>query len=174
MTLIVETADVLTRSSLSPARRTQADQTQTLTECETFAERAPRPICIGELRLDLSKANLVNWFTAVLQTIYSFRYLPLDWDSHGAQPIHISTISTAMMLLDEIIQEDTPQPYVFPTPNGGVQYEWHTKRVDMEIEIRDHSTIAVLYEGPDGEECGWDQSVFEDISKVVDCVGQLV
>jgi hypothetical protein len=41
---------------------------------------------------------------------------------------------------------------VVPTARGGIQLEWHTRGIDLEIELAVPEGIHVLYEDAAGEE----------------------
>ena len=84
-----------------------------------------------------------GWLQPVVEGLRRLSHLSVDWDSHGAGPVHLKCIVRALRLLDEMMCRDTPVPYVVPTPAGGVQFEWHTEQVDLEIELTPSLQIVV-------------------------------
>jgi hypothetical protein len=60
-----------------------------------------------------------------------FAGLPRNWDSYGAKKINPVAIRWAKELLDKLGDGWIP----VPTPEGGVQLEWHRDGVDIEIDI---------------------------------------
>ncbi len=60
------------------------------------------------------------------------------WDSHGGRAPTKAALTAATGALFAL-RDHAPQ--VVPTPNGGLQLEWHESGVDLEIEF-----------GPDGEQ----------------------
>jgi hypothetical protein len=77
-----------------------------------------------------------------------FATLSEGWDSYGAKAIELQAVNSAIELLRRIVQPDTPKPAVVPTNRGGIQIEWHTRGVDLEIEITPHAEIRLLYQNP--------------------------
>jgi hypothetical protein len=89
-----------------------------------------------------------GWLKETEETLQGFATLPQGWDSYGAKLIERHAIDSAIELLRRIVQPDTPKPAVVPTNRGGVQIEWHTRGVDLEIEITPRGEIRLLYENP--------------------------
>lgn len=67
------------------------------------------------------------------------RMLDLPWDDYNwnddAKPTDPDAAFKLLALLASILDDDAPPPYIVPTWCGGVQAEWHTNGVDLEIEI---------------------------------------
>ncbi len=114
------------------------------------------------------------WFDIALQKLIDLEDLEDNWDSEGATPIDIDCIRTAIKLLAQITQNNTPEPYIFPTLQGGVQIEWSTKKVELEIEVINISTILVLFDKPNGEELEWEETIYENMPRLVNCIKQLI
>lgn len=94
------------------------------------------------------KKDLPRWLKETEEMLRDFATLPEGWDSYGAKPIEPHVIDSTIELLHRIVQHDTPKPAVVPTNRGGLQIEWHTQRVDLEIEVTPHGEIRLLYENP--------------------------
>jgi hypothetical protein len=107
-----------------------------------------------------TSANLPNyknppeWLKEAGETPRGFATLPDGWDSYGAKSIEPHVVDAAIELLHRIVQHNTLKPAVVPTNRGGIQIEWHTQGVDLEIEITPHGGIRLLYDNPqeDAEE----------------------
>lgn len=41
----------------------------------------------------------------------------------------------ALVVLENIVGDQTPAPAIVPSGAGGLQLEWHTKGIDLEIHI---------------------------------------
>ena len=85
-----------------------------------------------------------TWLKETEEILRGFATLPEGWDSYGAKSIERHAIDSAIELLRRMIQHDTPQPAVVPTNRGGIQIEWHTRGVDLEIEITPHGDLRLL------------------------------
>jgi len=51
--------------------------------------------------------------------------LEQDWDSYGALPPSRPVLQHAWALASMLVEQGMPIPQVFPTRNGGIQFEWH-------------------------------------------------
>ena len=92
--------------------------------------------------------NPPEWLKETEETLRSFATLPAGWDSYGAKSIDPHVVDAAIDLLHRIVQHNTLKPAVVPTNRGGIQIEWHTRGVDLEIEITQHREIRLFYENP--------------------------
>jgi len=61
--------------------------------------------------------------------------LPAGWDSYAAKVIAPQNALQAIRFLADFVGPDTPQPAVVPRVQGGIQIEWHTMSVDIEVYI---------------------------------------
>src|SRR5439155_16652961 len=87
------------------------------------------------------------WISDITKTIQGFvDHLPENWNSYGARRIEPELAETAIRLLFEIVQANTPKPEVVPTTTGGVQIEWHIRGIDLEIKIISQEKLNVCFE----------------------------
>ena len=91
---------------------------------------------------------LPGWLTQTDQALQELLCLPPNWNSYGAQPISPDNVTAAKDLLRAIVRPETPQPSVVPTVSGGVQLEWHTGGIDLEIEIQAPGQLHVWLKDP--------------------------
>jgi hypothetical protein len=61
--------------------------------------------------------------------------LPENWDGEGAAKIDREAINQALTAINQLLDRNTPAPSVVPTPESGVQMEWHRRGKDLEIEF---------------------------------------
>jgi hypothetical protein len=87
---------------------------------------------LGDLRKALSTTPE---YARTVHTLIELLELPAGWNSYNARPIRKENVTSAVDLLARLMQEGTPAPTVVPKVRGGVQLEWHTKGVDLEIAI---------------------------------------
>lgn len=87
-----------------------------------------------------------EWFNDVLFKLTRFLFFEPNWDSYGGQRIDIECVAAALRVLDKITDRETPEPDVVPTSNGGVQFEWSEKGIEIEIEILTPTRISWDYE----------------------------
>ena len=91
------------------------------------------------------KDELPHWWVSTLSRITDILALPENWDSYGAAKPDPQLAYHAVDLLQQIAQPDMPQPSIVPTVQGGVQFEWHTRGIDLEVEILSPIEINVYY-----------------------------
>jgi hypothetical protein len=72
--------------------------------------------------------------------------LPLGWNSYTAKPITLQNALEAIRLLAWLIGPDTPRPAVVPRVQGGIQLEWHTEGVDIEVYIDSPGKVSFFAE----------------------------
>ncbi|MCD6218565.1 hypothetical protein J7L05_12025 [bacterium] len=129
---------------------------------------------LGTFKISVNDAPPVRWFQTAINKLIDLNDLKDNWDSEGAPSIDIDCILAAIVLLAQITQDNTPEPYIFPTLQGGVQIEWSTKKAEIEIEIINKNTILVLFDKPNGEELDWEEEIYDNIPRLVNCVKQLI
>lgn len=95
------------------------------------------------------KKDPPEWLKETEEILRSFATLSEGWDSYGAKVIELQAVDSAIELLRRIVQPETPKPAVVPTNRGGIQIEWHTRGIDLEIEITAQGELRLLYVNPE-------------------------
>ena len=91
------------------------------------------------------------WFHPTLSQLAKFLSLGEDWDGYGAKATHESAVKRAVAVLDAVCPEG-PAPWVVPTSDGGVQIEWASCGLEIEIEVLPTGPVQILLVEPSGEE----------------------
>ena len=113
-----------------------------------------------------------TWFDAVARKCFSFVELENNWDSYGGRPVHESVAQAAADLLSRLARPFTAEPTVVPTSGGGIQIEWRTSKVDLEIEFASAGRISALFENRATGQT-WEEEFESDLGLLVEAVGQL-
>jgi hypothetical protein len=100
----------------------------------TALTRAPIATSLGHVSIET-----VRIFIELLE-------LPRGWNSYNAKQIRKENVNAAISLLGRIMRPGTPPPIVVPTVRGGVQLEWHTNGVNLEIAIDSPEHISFFAE----------------------------
>lgn len=111
-----------------------------------------------------------EWAQSVEAQISRLLELPANWDSYGASAIRLDAVDTLIKVLRDVMSETTPAPTIVPVADGHLQAEWHTRGVDLEVEVIDPLRIDVCYSGPDGE---WNESLSVDLGRLTRAIDQL-
>ena len=99
------------------------------------------------------------WLASTLTTMGELLKLDDYWDTYGAPKIDPGCVLAVLDFLFAAMQDDTPSPHVAPTSEGGVQIEWHTGMIDLEIEFFPNEEVACFYDTGDMSESFEDEDV---------------
>jgi hypothetical protein len=83
---------------------------------------------------------------SAVQRMIELLELPPGWNSYNAKPITKENVNFAFSLLARTMRADTPAPNVVPMVRGGVQLEWHTRGINLEISIYSPTDVRFLAE----------------------------
>lgn len=153
-------------------RVVSSQQSETLTDLDCNKERFYLKIVFAEQKIYLP-VNEVPWFLNTIREMVLLTQLKTGWDGEDAKPVSIESLEIAAKLLDKVVTKNTPSPYIFPLPDGGIQFEWHTEEIDLEIEVSGNSEVVVLYRGPDNNAIAWEARLEEAVGRLKEYVQQL-
>jgi hypothetical protein len=142
----------------------------------TIAEEPVRtvaefPLSRGRLVLSL-QGEPAPWVEPTLKKLGQLLTLPFNWNSYGAKAIDLARVVAAWQLLTAIMREETPPPAVVPTSRGGIQLEWHTRGIDLEIEIVAPGQFAVSFEDAVAGDT-WEEDVRDNLDQLAARVAYL-
>lgn len=89
---------------------------------------------LGPERVSAREARTPEYVQTVNKLIELLE-LPERWNSYNAKPISKENVTFAVALLAQVMGAGTPAPHVVPKVRGGVQLEWHTRGINLEISI---------------------------------------
>jgi hypothetical protein len=109
------------------------------------------------------------WVELSRRQIANIQALEEGWDGYKAGPIRRDVIAYATAVLNEIMKS---APHIAPMSHDGVMIEWHTKGIDLEIEIERPGSLWVSFEN------AWTNKEYEgtlasNLSKLQDWIDQL-
>jgi hypothetical protein len=87
-----------------------------------------------------------SWLSEANRELDGLLILEPGWDSYGAKRIDPEAVESARQVIRAIARPDTPAPSIVPTSSGGVQIEWHTRGIDLEIELQPNDRIFIIFE----------------------------
>ena len=165
-------AELGTREGLTDTGRLRGDVTTSLPTEATITgqiefQHAPRILLI---RVDGNPAP--RWLGPTSEALNRLSSLGANWDSYGALPIDPAHLVSAIELLSLIMRESTPVPSVVPTTQGSVQLEWHTRGVDLEIEVLSPQRFIVSFEDAvNGDQ--WEREITVDVTLLVKAIDRI-
>ena len=90
--------------------------------------------------------NLGHVPIETVRTFIELLELPGGWNSYNAKQIRKENVNAAVSLLGRVMRLGTPAPIVVPKVRGGVQLEWHTNGINLEIAIDSPDDITFFAE----------------------------
>ena len=115
---------------------------------------APRRVVIRTPGLVVeiqARGPLPESFLKSIQGVADLLSLPSGWSSYSAKPIAPQNATRAIRLLAEFLRPEIPPPLIVPTVRGGIQLEWHTKGINIEIYIDTPESIRFFAEHVESE-----------------------
>lgn len=91
-------------------------------------------------------------FLKSVEEVVDLLGLPAGWNSYSARPIQPENAIRAILLLAEFLGSEMPAPVAVPTVRGGIQLEWHTKGINLEIYIDSPENVSFFAEQVGSEE----------------------
>lgn len=120
----------------------------------------------------LSNEALPDWLSPTVPRIMQLLQLSDGWDNQGASAVRPDAAQFAITLLLGALQPKTPAPQIVPLANGGLQFEWHTNNIDLELEITRPNQSHVWFEDHNsGEE--YDRPISADLTALREPIDRL-
>lgn len=146
----------------------------------TATEQTAPPNPMQQMRFPFPGGTLVldvgfdppAWLAPTAQALVDLLDLPYGWDSYGASPVGRSHVDAALQVLSRIMRRDSPAPAVVPTNRGGVQLEWHTGGIDLEIETLSTQRLLVSFEDATAG-TAWEGEIVSNLTPLVEYIGRL-
>jgi hypothetical protein len=117
--------------------------------------------------------EVLNWYRPICQDLFNLLSLRPNWDSYGAYAIEIESVVNALNMLEKIADLNTPKPSVVPTVLGGIQLEWHTKGIDLEIEIDPAGKGSVFYQNKFGKMIEKEGNPTNELDLLIELIAEL-
>lgn len=87
-----------------------------------------------------------HWSRETIARLGELLALPFNWDGQNASKLDNNTVLFALDILSTVMHSNSPAPQIFPLPSGGVQFEWHMRQIDLEIEVSAPYEVYVSFE----------------------------
>ena len=103
-------------------------------------EQLPQVILLGA-------ADAAPWVQEVLAELQRLATLRPGWDGAGGRKLSPSAIQAAISFMNRMLSSSTLAPQIVPTSAGGIQLEWHSRGIDLEIEADRSGGLLVFVDG---------------------------
>lgn len=98
-------------------------------------------------------------FSGSLTKLLGMRELTTNWDSYGSVPPSQITVAHSIQLLANLFKhfqnmnENLPEPFVAPVPDGRIQFEWENNKNELEVCIDDDGNMEYLFFPGNATDC---------------------
>lgn len=106
------------------------------------------------------------WKDKCESQLAEIRSLEVGWDGFNAAPIREDAIEFALEVLASIMLRNTPAPHFTPMSHSGLMLEWHTKGIDLEIEIEKPGSMWVSFEDSRNGEDDYEGPVTSNLGRL--------
>jgi hypothetical protein len=129
---------------------------------------APKPISmrgtVSVIPFDInSTRSATPEYVKTINKLIELLELPGGWNSYNAKPISKENVTFAVGLLAQLMHENTPAPQVVPKVRGGVRLEWHTRGINIEIDIDSPNGFSFFAEDLHGRQ----EPIEEEMDEIV-------
>lgn len=83
------------------------------------------------------------WESLTIRRLAGLARLEPGWDGPQSEAISDMSLIAAQWFLRASMRDTTVPPNVVPTRTGGVQFEWHARGLDVEVEISRDAAVNV-------------------------------
>jgi hypothetical protein len=95
-------------------------------------------------RVDL---RMIDRVAAVSERVMALTNLGAHWAGPGSQPISVSVAGRVIEAYGFLARVGFAVPAVVPAIDGSVQLEWHTQKLDLEVDVSE-DVVDVYMETP--------------------------
>ena len=133
-------------------RPSQPDSYRAAPQWITMDEPQPWDVPFGQNGIFQFEEKPDEWLVPLVTKICELGFLPENWDSYGARPIDPRIAGTVIVFLLNELSSSDPRPSIVPTCYGGIQAEWHTGGIDLEIEFESPHAMHLSFDDGEREE----------------------
>lgn len=101
---------------------------------------------------EIKRAETEHWERDAGARLVHLMSLNVGWDGSDSPAVRSEIATFAWSALSSIMTSKTPIPFIAPVSGGGVQLEWHTDGLDIELYIPQPSKAELYIEYQDGRE----------------------
>ena len=171
-TAVPDVIDCLTDQEWQASNTTSPLSDWTIRIESTAGRRKFRfPFDGGELVVEIERDSPA-WVEPTVQSLGKLLQLEPDWDTYGGSPIDPRCVVAALRLAFDIFPDEMPVPSVVPTSRGGLQLEWHTRGVDLEVEFLSPTRVCGLFEDAISG-TSWEKDLSSDLGPLVEAISAL-
>jgi hypothetical protein len=103
------------------------------------------------------------WIATVEQRLEKLASYRVGWDGYNSKPPRENVIEFVKSMLHSVMKPTTPAPSIVPISGGGLQIEWHTNGLDIEVAVFAPFAMELTAVFPDGRPAIEDEALSEDL-----------
>ncbi len=88
------------------------------------------------------------WKDSVDNQIAELCSMAPNWDGNGSERPQRRPLVLAMAVLERIMRDPYPAPWIVPTTRRGVDLEWRLDQAEMIVRMQPNAPIEVIIEDP--------------------------
>jgi len=88
------------------------------------------------------------WLGSVVDQLDHLLNLGENWDSYGSCTIDLSVVERVIRFLGQVLDDESVNPDIVPTSEGGIQLEWDYRDKELELEFRPSGDYVVFFLDP--------------------------
>jgi hypothetical protein len=146
---------------------------------DTLPQRRPRRSQSNEIvqlapreRATLNEPQF-EWLKPVVQRLTEICALPVGWDGYRGRPTRFDIASFTFSMLQNICAPDSPAPSLVPLSSGGLQVEWHTDQIEIELTVHAPYSVQAWITDPTLGDDGVERPLTTDYSSILPWVQRL-
>jgi len=140
---VFQPATALTRDDFETKWERRASSSAALTKPKEFAFVVPSSGI--SYKVIVATEQVPSWVAPTISGFIRIHMLPDNWDSYSASRIDRDLIKQALLVIEQIMDFNSPPPSVVPLGSGGLQLEWHRKQQDLEISFTTEDPSGFFY-----------------------------
>lgn len=135
-----------------------------------FAESVADPVQVQDPVVSPpTSATEPRWLGEVENRAEELGKLGRNWDGRGSAAVSRDSLEFARSILAEVMAPTTIAPSIIPLGHGGIQLEWVSRDVEIEVEIvKPYDVVIYHLDRPRGVEREWTaEAEFSELARIL-------
>ena len=121
---------------------------------------------------EIDREQVQHWHQDAHARLIHLMSLSKGWDGDESPAVRPEIATFAWSALSSVMSSATPMPFIAPVSGGGLQIEWHSGGLDIELYIPQPSRAELYIEYQDGRE-SVEQDLTSDFERLCSAVQEI-